>query len=478
MSVALAFLVSLGFGFGVLGPAEEFEELFRRAEALSDQGKYVEALEIFRAAARVSPDNPYVHYNIGRLLQSHGLLSEAIVSYRRAAELAPEERPLQFALGESLYRGGLKDEAVQPLELAVAPPEPMPEALLILAAIYEAQQKTEEALVTLGRYVVLRPDDVNARVLLGDHLTGARRHAEAMEVWKEGLQTDPSPELLYRIGKSSSRARDDYPEAETYLRRALEVDPRHLETQILLGRILTRQDKTEEALELLTRATKDHPDSPNVFYVLATLYQQLGREEEAKEAGQQFQRLNEETEQRDHRDAQIKVTYKRGRELLEQGRMNEAEATFKAVLALDPQDVNAHSVLAKIAYSKGKLAEAKRWIEEALRYDDSVGELHYLWGLFETRAGNLAAAEPATRRAVELMPGFPDGWILLGSILADSGRPAEAVDCYLKSAALEPSNPTTQLNLASAYHALGKLLEEEQAMARYRELSTSGNVNQ
>ena len=30
--------------------------------------------------------------------------------------------------------------------------------------------------------------------------------------------------------------------------------------------------------------------------------------------------------------------------------MNEAETTFKAVLELDPQDANAHSVLAKIAY--------------------------------------------------------------------------------------------------------------------------------
>ncbi len=241
--------------------------------------------------------------------------------------------------------------------------------------------------------------------------------------------------------------------------------------------MLTRQGKTEEALGLLTRAAKDHPDSANLFYLLATLYQQLGREDEAAEAGRQFQRLNEETEQRDHRDAQIKVTYKRGRELLEQGQMNEAEAAFKAVLELDPQDANTHSVLAKIAFSKGRLPEAKRWIGEALQYDDSVGEFHYLLGLVETRSGSLAAAELATRRAVELMPGFPDGWILLGSILADSGRPSEAVDCYLRAAAFEPSNPTIQLNLASAYHALGKLAEEERAMARYREFSKAGDAN-
>jgi predicted Zn-dependent protease len=52
------------------------------------------------------------------------------------------------------------------------------------------------------------------------------------------------------------------------------------------------------------------------------------------------------------------------------------------------------------------------------------------------------------------------------------------MDCYLKAAALEPSNPSIQLNLASAYQALGKLQEEEKAMSRYRELTARRNVKQ
>jgi tetratricopeptide (TPR) repeat protein len=206
---------------------------------------------------------------------------------------------------------------------------------------------------------------------------------------------------------------------------------------------------------------------------MATLYQQLGKEEEAREAGERFQKLSEETQQREHLDARIKVAYKNARELLDRGKMIEAESAFESVLELDPENVDVRSVLAKIAYSRGRLQEAMGWIEEALRRDDSNGELHYLLGLFQARDGNTAVAEPAARRAVELMPGFPDGWILLGSILSDSGRPREAVDCYLRAAALEPSNATIQLNLASAYDALGKTAEEDEAMARYRRLSSS-----
>ena len=106
-------------------------------------------------------------------------------------------------------------------------------------------------------------------------------------------EKEPSPELLYRIGQNLSREPDKYPKAETYLRQALDADPKHLDTQVLLGRVLTRQGKTEEGLELLVRAADDHPDSPNVFYVLATLYQQLGKENEARQAGEWFQRLTD-----------------------------------------------------------------------------------------------------------------------------------------------------------------------------------------
>ncbi len=458
---------------------EEFEELFRRAEELSDRGRDVEALEAFRAAALLSPDNPYVHYNIGRLLQSYGLLSEAIVSYQRAAGLAPEERSLQFALGETLYRAGRKGEATQQaLELAIAPPEPMPEAILILAAIYESEQETDKALTTLARYLELRPDDVKARLLLGDHLTAARRHTEAVQVWKEGLdEEEPSPELLNRIGQSLSREPEKYPEAETYLRQALDADPKHLDTQVLLGRVLTRQGKTEEGLELLARAADDHPDAPNVFYVLATLYQQLGKETEAREAGERFEGLTKEAEERDHRDARIRVAFKSARGLLAAGKVGEAVSGFESVLQIDPDNVEARSMLAKIACSKGDVADAQKWIAEALSKDESVAESHYLQGLFATRAGDPTKAEPAVRRSLELMPGFADAWMLLGSILADSGCPAEAVDCYLKAAALEPSNPSVRLNLATAYHALGRLQEEEQAIERYRELTSTRNVN-
>jgi len=453
---------------------QEFQELFQKGMELSEQGEEIAALEVFREAARLQPTNPYVHYNIGGLLERHGRLLEAVDAFRRAAELAPEERAIQHALGESLYQAGMMEEASSALEKASAPPEPIPEALLTLAAVEERLGKTEEALATLGNYLQLRPEDDSARILLGQHLAAARREEEALEVWKAGLVDGaPNAELLYRIGENLSRRQETYDEAEGYLRQAIDVDPEHLSAQVQLGRILSREGRLDEARALLERAAEAQPDAAQVWYGLAALYQQIGMEQEAIRAGERFQALNEQNEERDHREAQIQVTYKRARELLEQGQVGEAEAMFRSVLDLSPDDVLTRAMLAKIAYSMGRLPEAQRWVAEALERDDTNAELHYLHALFATRSGNLEAAEPSVRRSIELLPGFPDAWTLLGSILSDSGRPAEAVECYLRAAALEPSNAMIQLNLASAYRALGKAAEEEQAMTRYRELSGS-----
>ena len=130
--------------------------------------------------------------------------------------------------------------------------------------------------------------------------------------------------------------------------------------------------------------------------------------------------------------------------------------------------------MAKIAYSSGNLNEAQRHITRAVNQETTVGEYHFLAGLFAARTGKGEEAESKLRRALELDPAIPDAWSLLGVLAADESRHAEAVGCFLKEASLSPSNPSVQLNLSAAYRALGKTVEAEEAMERYRALLAAG----
>ncbi len=423
----------------------------------------LDALGAAQEAAAAQPESAALQYELGRLYASLGRAGEALQTLARATELAPDEASYALAYGEVLYRAGRATDALPYLEKAAS----VPEALLLLASVHEKLGDSERTIAELSRYVEAKPDDLGARLLLGSKLEQAKRVDEALALYRSGAEG----ESLARAAELLSRRTDNHLEAESAARRALEVDPTMLDPRIVLARVLTRTGREEEALAELERARREHSEAPELFYQLAQAYQRAGRASEAQESAQRFQELESKEKVEREREARVAVTYKRGAETLQKGDMLGAEREFRSVLEIDPENTQSRSMLAKIAFSRNDPGSAKRWIEEAIAKDPEVAEYHYLFGLFEARSGRAAEAEPSIRRSLELDAAFPEAWSLLGSILLDSRRAEEALSCFLRASLLEPSNAAVQLNLASAYAALGRTAEEETAMERYRSLS-------
>jgi len=434
------------------------------ARALVEQGRSLQALQVLEEASRTLPDNATIQHALGALYAAGGRVEEALQHVERAVALAPNDTSYAYAQGELLYRSGRVEEAKAALEKAAD----VPESLIVLAAVYEKLGPKDAMFSALESYLDLRPEDQSARLMLGQKLEAEKRYDDALVAYRGGRD---DPVLLYHVAHLLSRDRESYAEAEAQVREALEMSPEMLEARLLLARILERTERYEEALPELERTQEDHPEASQVYYNLATAYRRAGRLDEAQDAAARFQELSREEQAKDEREAKSAATYKRAVDLLSRGNMREAESVFTSVLDIDPEHSHTRSMLAKIAFSKGDAHAAYDWITEAIEKDDGVGEFYYLAALFLMRAGNLAEAKPAVERALQLDEAFPDAWSLLGSILMDSRDPERAVECFSRAATLEPQNATTQLNLASAYAALGSTAEEEAAMARYRELS-------
>ena len=433
------------------------------ALALQEERSPLESLAAAQEAAIAQPGRADLQYELGLRYASLGRPNEALEALGRATELAPDEDSYALAYGEVLYRAGRASEALPYLENASS----LPEALLLLASVHEKLGDSEKTIVELSRYVDSKPNDMGARLLLGSKLEQAKRMDEALALYRTG----PDGESLARAAELLSRRPESHLEAESAARRALEADPSMLDARIVLARVLSRTGREEEALAELESARAGNPDAPELFYQLAQAYQRAGRASDAQESARRFQELEAKEKEAREREARVAVTYKRAAEILQKGDMLEAERVFRSVLDIDPGNSQVRSMLAKIAFSKNDSASAKRWIEEAIEKDPGIAEYHYLRGLFETRTGRAKEAEPSVRRSLELDPAFPEAWSLLGSLLLDSRRPQEALQCFLRAAVLEPSSAAVQLNLASAYAALGRTAEEEAAMERYRRLS-------
>src|SRR6202030_4603785 len=86
--------------------------------------------------------------------------------------------------------------------------------------------------------------------LRANNLRKARSHLDA------AYRLAPSSaDVNYIFGVYSSQA-NDLNQAKSYWTKALEINPKHLNTLLSLGELLLREKKTDKALPLLKRAAQ------------------------------------------------------------------------------------------------------------------------------------------------------------------------------------------------------------------------------
>jgi tetratricopeptide (TPR) repeat protein len=94
-------------------------EAFQKAEALYQEERYQEAIEIYESIRSTGVEDAVLYYNLGNAYFKRGRLGLAIVSYERALKLMPgdEEIRANLAFAEDLVSGGVEPP---PLPLVVS----------------------------------------------------------------------------------------------------------------------------------------------------------------------------------------------------------------------------------------------------------------------------------------------------------------------------------------------------------------------
>jgi len=111
--------------------------------------------------------------------------------------------------------------------------------------------------------------------------------------------------------------------------------------------------------------------------------------------------------------------------------------------------------------AEGKVAEAKRVLEDVLARDPSDARAWLDLGLVHEAGSDFAAAEKAYRRATEVDPNFAEAFNNLGVLLREGGRLAEAMPMLERAVALDPQLTAARFNLGLAYEEQGRRAEAE-----------------
>ena len=196
------------------------------------------------------------------------------------------------------------------------------------------------------------------------------------------------------------------------------------------------------------------------------------------------------------------------------GRLEEAEQSYRTILDREPHDQTARLALAEIALEssetrsidssfaiidhgrrltqqsraaeleealrqlidQGCLEEAETMLRRALERDPSSSTGHGHLASLLSRRGRLADAEATCRMALELDPDNALAQNTIGVIYRKTGRLEAAVTACRKAVELEPENAIPHINLGVALRQIGRPVQAEQAYRRAIQLEPRSAV--
>jgi predicted O-linked N-acetylglucosamine transferase (SPINDLY family) len=130
------------------------------------------------------------------------------------------------------------------------------------------------------------------------------------------------------------------------------------------------------------------------------------------------------------------------------GRLGEAEAAYRQVLAAEPQWVEPRIELGMVLDSQRRIPEAIEQYQQALAIQPNSPDAWNNLGVALRDAGRHEQARDAFSSALSLRRQFFEAMLNLGSLLQGLGRIEEAETWFGRAAALRPDNPVAQSALA------------------------------
>jgi tetratricopeptide (TPR) repeat protein len=232
----------------------------------------VKNLQLLASCAYLTGDYPSALKASGRLAQNPSTEAEGLYWETKAA-------------------GNL---ATQSFARASAADPGSPKLHVLLGDIYRQQKNIPEAEKEYRRALSLRPGDTGAQFGLSLALLAAGQNDEALSLAQTALEKNPDdPELNAVMGEILC-ARNEYADAEPFLKKSLNTKPEFVSrVHALLGNVYAKTNRTQQAIAELRLALDSDKDG-SLHYQVARLYLKVGDRASANQAFEVSKRIQRE----------------------------------------------------------------------------------------------------------------------------------------------------------------------------------------
>lgn len=446
------------------------------------QGKHPQAIEAARRAFEGDSDSAVNARNLMNMLRLSSNGEEELQQYYRL--LKRFDTPvLQIGYSAALVRVGRYSEAITKLrEIQKADPNNAG-VIELLAVAQRRSGKRAEAVETLKQGIAnLEPGArQKLNLILGETYEEMGRPADAIAYYEgvfndiiaktklDANSTETLTTVVARLTRTYNR-QGDRKKSQAVLTRAQQLlgENNPMVSSLLIDE-LREEGKYREALEATKVAINRYPTDRSLKLTEAMILGDLRNYKESLDA------LNAMLKDQTSGDTTLLTIMSNIQ--LQSGQINEAEATIRKALAIDPNDMDLLIQLGSIQDRAGQRAEAEKTLRAVLqREPDNATALNNLGYYLAERNARYNEALPLIEKAVSIEPlngSFLDS---LGWVQYKLGRLQEARGHLEKAALYARRNANVYEHLGDVLRDLGRMQEARRNWEAALEYSAEAGV--
>lgn len=354
-------------------------EYLVRGQRAFERGAYTLALAYSDSAEGLAPNLADIHFLRGKIYTQLNQLDVAEIAYNVVMELDPAYHGARYNLALNAFRRGRLRDAID------------------LYVEEQAINETSGLLHELGRAYAKLGEPDSARMAYQRAIELDSTNATA-HMWLG--------QLFEEIGELDK--------ALEHSRTGLELKPDNLDYQYIVGSLLYRSEKSEEAVGYLERVANERAWHHGAQFNLGQVYMRLGREEEAKvffaraDSAQQVQQEINEAQNAINREPDNLEHWITLATLLRRtGQLDRAVEAYKNAVTLEPWNLHLQSNLALLIMQTGDQAGAIRRFRAILTLDSTLADIWLNLGVAYANSGQKQDAQASWEKTLQLHPGHP-----------------------------------------------------------------------
>jgi tetratricopeptide (TPR) repeat protein len=237
------------------------------------------------------PEGRNAYLVLGDCYLQTGQDQDVIALLKPREELLGGELAYAYILGTALLRSGAIDEGQKYVDRVFGAGESA-EAHLLLGIAHFNRHDYKAAQTELERALQLNPRLLTANSTYGRTLLLLGNPDAAERAFRKELEANVNDfEANLQLGNIRKTAQR-FPEATSYLQRAVAIRPDDLAARKLLAGVRLQTGEVEEAVRMFEELVKLAPDAVDVHVQLATGYYRLKRTADAERERAIIERLN------------------------------------------------------------------------------------------------------------------------------------------------------------------------------------------